>query len=153
MYGILKNNVTLGKVCIEVTLMLNEKRVKHMVKLAFYETKQGTEDLKISSYFKRDYISFNILWSIIWLTLGYAVLLFLLALIFMEKVMENLTIASFLVIGGGIIGGYILLVVLYVIMARKFYKKKHFRAYHRVKLFDEELTKLEEMYEEEGTNE
>lgn len=133
--------------------MLNEKRVKHMVKLAFYETKQGTEDLKVSSYFKRDYIGFNTLWSIIWLTLGYAVLLLLLALVSMEKIMESLTMASLLIIGGGVIGGYVVLVIIYVVMARRFYKKKHFQAYHRVKTFGEELTKLEEMYEEEETNE
>lgn len=133
--------------------MLNEKRVKHMVKLAFYETKQGAEDLKVSSYFKRDYIGFNTLWAVIWLTLGYAVLLLLLALVFMDKIMESLTMASFLMIGGGIIGGYVVLVVTYVVIARRFYKKKHFQSYHRAKKFSEELTTLEKMYEEEETNE
>ena len=32
--------------------MLNEKRVKHMVRLASYESKYGTEDIKVSTYFK-----------------------------------------------------------------------------------------------------
>lgn len=133
--------------------MLNEKRVKHMVKLAFYETKQGAEDLKVSAYFKRDYIGFNTLWSVIWLTVGYVVLLLFLAMIFMEKIMESPTLASLLMIGGGTVGGYVLLVLMYVIIARKFYKMKHFQAYHRVKKFSEELTELEKMYEEEETNE
>ena len=39
--------------------MLNERRVKHMVKLASYESKRGKEDMKINSYFKKDYVSFN----------------------------------------------------------------------------------------------
>ena len=52
----------------EVTIMLNEKRVKHMVKLASYEEKGGTEEIKISSYFRKDYVSFNVLVSLLWVT-------------------------------------------------------------------------------------
>lgn len=133
--------------------MLNEKRVKHMVKLAFYETKQGTEDLKVSSYFKKDYISFNTLWSVIWVTLGYGLLILLLALVFMEKIMENVTLVSMIVIGCVVVAGYVLLLFLYIVFARKFYKKKHYQAYLRTKQFKEELEGLEKMYEKEETNE
>ena len=38
--------------------MLNEERVKHMVKLAFYETTDGKEELKAGSYYKKDYINY-----------------------------------------------------------------------------------------------
>ena len=44
--------------CLEVMLMLNERRVKHMVKLAMYENKEGREELKTSKFYKKDYISF-----------------------------------------------------------------------------------------------
>ena len=37
--------------------MLNEERVKHMIKLADYETKGGKEEQKITSFYKKDYIS------------------------------------------------------------------------------------------------
>lgn len=33
--------------------MLNEERVKLMVKLASYEEKEGKEDFKVSSYYKK----------------------------------------------------------------------------------------------------
>ena len=36
--------------------MLNEKRVKHMIKIASYEQKTGEEDQKINTYFKNDYV-------------------------------------------------------------------------------------------------
>ena len=35
--------------------MLNEERVKLMVQLASYEQKEGKEDFKVSSYYKKDY--------------------------------------------------------------------------------------------------
>ena len=54
--------------------MLNEERVKHMVKLAFYETKHGNEELKTSSYYKKDYISFHVLWSVLLSVIAYILL-------------------------------------------------------------------------------
>mgnify|MGYP006964168553 CR=1 FL=1 len=39
--------------------MLNEERVKLMVQLASYEQKEGKEDFKVSSYYKKDYVSFH----------------------------------------------------------------------------------------------
>ena len=39
--------------------MLNEERVKLMVQLASYEQKEGKEDFKVSSYYKKDYVSFQ----------------------------------------------------------------------------------------------
>ena len=51
--------------------MLNEERVKLMVQLASYEQKEGKEDFKVSSYYKKDYVSFHRLATMIWTTIGY----------------------------------------------------------------------------------
>ena len=51
--------------------MLNEERVKHMVKLALFETKNGNEELKASSYYKKDYVSFHVLWSLILMSIAF----------------------------------------------------------------------------------
>ena len=53
--------------------MLNESKVKLMTRMAMYESKQGEEDFKISSYYKKDYRSFHTIATIIWVTVGYAV--------------------------------------------------------------------------------
>ena len=53
--------------------MLNESKVKLMTRMAMYESKQGEEDFKISSYYKKDYRSFHTFATIIWVTVGYAV--------------------------------------------------------------------------------
>lgn len=39
--------------------MLNESKVKLRTRMARYESKQGEEDFKISSYYKKDYRSFT----------------------------------------------------------------------------------------------
>lgn len=143
------NNVILGVVCIEVTLMLNEERVKHMIKLADYETKGGSEEIKISSYFKKDYIRMNTLWSLIWMTIAYALCVGGVWLLVQDLVTMELTKAqslSVMILTGGI---YFALFVVYTVISRRIYKKRHARAYFRVKKFSENLAILENMYEKE----
>lgn len=132
--------------------MLNEERVKHMVKLAFYETKSGNEEIKISSYFKKDYINFNMWWSIIWMTIAYIILVVLLGLTFMSTLLDELTITKIVLIGIATVAIYIALLITYIVVSRKFYKRKHARAYHHVKQFKEDLAELELMYEKEDNN-
>ena len=129
--------------------MLNEERVKRMTKLALYETRGGSEELKISSYFKKDYISMNVLSSVIWLTIAYAVALALLGVSFMNILMENLTIQLLVAIVVISILLYVALLITYIVLTRKLYKKRHARAYHRVKKFKQDLVELESLYEKE----
>ena len=39
--------------------MLDEKKVKLMTRLAFYEQTQGKEDFKVSAYYRKDYASLH----------------------------------------------------------------------------------------------
>ena len=50
--------------------MLNEERVKMMIKLASYEEGQGKEDFKVNSYYRKDYVSFRTIVTLIWTTIG-----------------------------------------------------------------------------------
>lgn len=129
--------------------MLNEERVKRMVKLALYETQGGREELRISSYFKKDYISMNVLSSVIWLTLAYIVALALFGISFMDILMENLTLQLLITIVASSIVLYIVLLITYIVVAGKVYRKRHARAYHRVKKFKQGLEQLENMYKKE----
>lgn len=132
--------------------MLNEQRVKHMVKLAFYESKNGKEDLKISSYFKKDYIGFNIWGSILWMTVAYIIFMVLLGITFVPGLVEKIGFFNVMLIGIATAMVYIILLITYIVTSKKFFKKKHARAYHRVKKFKKDLETLEAMYEKEDIN-
>ena len=132
--------------------MLNEERVKRMAKLALYETKGGSEEIKISSYFKKDYISINVWFSILWMTVAYVVFLALLGVAFMNLLMESMTMTLLIAIVVGSVVLYIALLITYIVLTRKLYKKRHARAYHRVKKFKQELEELEALYEKEDGN-
>lgn len=129
--------------------MLNEERVKHMIKLADYETKGGKEEQKISSYYKKDYISMNIMWTLLWMTVAYGLVIGTVWLALRELVTVDLTRMQVLSLVILIASIYIALFITYMIAAKRYYKKRHARAYYRVKKFKENLMILEEMYEKE----
>lgn len=133
--------------------MLNEERVKHMVKLAFYETTGGDEEVKISFYHKKDYIGFHTFMAGLWVTIAYIVLLVFITMTFMGNAFEVLSGKQLIVVAIALFGIYLIVLFAYTTSVKKIYKKKHARAYHRVKKFKEELDELEKLYEKEDGNE
>lgn len=129
--------------------MLNEKRVKHMVKLASYEAKNGADQIKINSFFKKDYVSYNVLITLLWITLGYLSFAGLLCLTFMENILENLSFANIVMLVAAIVAGYLFVLIVYGVGAARFYKKKHQAAKNGVKKYVRDLEVLERMYERE----
>ena len=63
--------------------------------MAMYESKQGEEDFKISSYYKKDYRSFHTIATIIWVTVGYAVAVGIGVIAFLDELMGNLNMDAY----------------------------------------------------------
>lgn len=133
--------------------MLNEERVKHMTKLAFYETKGGSEDLKVSFCYKKKYIRHNVLWSALWMTIAYIALLVLFVVTFMNGLLSELSTQQLSLIILSFLGIYLILLIAYIRYATNIYRRVHARAYHRMKKFKQDLEQLENMYEKEDSNE
>ena len=129
--------------------MLNEKRVKHMVKLASYEGKDGAEEIKIYSYFRKDYVGYNVLISLLWITLGYLALIGMICLALVERILENLSFTNAVALIAAVVVGYILVMLLYGVGVARSYIKKHQHAKNHVKKYLRDLEILERMYERE----
>ena len=91
--------------------MINEEKIKLMNKMAMYEEKQGQEDFKISSYHKKDYTSFQTILTLIWVTIGYALIIGVLAVVFLDMILENLGLLMLAVIAAAILIVYIVLII------------------------------------------
>lgn len=125
--------------------MLDKKRIRLMTKMAIYEKNNIQEDLKISSYYKKDYSSLNTLITVLWITVGYGIAAGLYAVCNLEAILAELTISKLLFIGGVAVGGYLVLLIIYVICASTFYKSRHNKAKQRVKKYYRDLARLEKM--------
>ena len=75
--------------------MVNEEKVKLMNKMALYEEKYGKEDFKIASYYKKDYVSYQTIFTVIWVTIGYVVLFGVFAAAFVETFLSNVGPVSY----------------------------------------------------------
>ncbi len=129
--------------------MLNENRIRLMFRMASYEEKQGQEDLKISTYYRKDYTSMKTLATILWLTFGYALLILLLVVGFMDILMKNITLTKIFVMGAGVVIGYIVLLILYGFCSSQFYRKKYNRAKKRMRRYYRDLGRLEKFGKKE----
>ena len=129
--------------------MLDKKRICLMARTAIYEKEHAEEDVKISTYYKKDYASLNTWITLIWVTVGYVLLVGIFLLCTADSIMEGLTIVKLILLAAIALGFYLVLLILYGIGAGNFYRKKHGRAKHRVKRYYRELSRLEKMYKKE----
>ena len=120
-----------------------------MTKMAIYEKEYAEEDLKICSYYKKDYSSLNTWITIIWITVGYALAAGLFLMFNAEDILEGITFLKLILLAAIAVGVYLALVILYAIGAGRFYKKKHVSAKQRVKKYYRDLSRLEKMYKKE----
>ena len=116
-----------------------------MTRMAMYDKNNVKEDLKISTYYKKDYASLNTLITVLWITVGYVIVAGMFALCNMEAILKNLTISKLLLIGGIAVGIYLILVILYCICASSYYKARHNKAKQRVKKYYRDLARLGKM--------
>lgn len=129
--------------------MLNEERVVLMTKMASYEAHEGKRCLAIGSYFRNDYIGWQVLKSIISATIAFVVVFAMYIFydfeIFMTDIykMDLLEFAkNVLFFYLGTVGAYAL--ISYVVYAVRYSReKKSLRAYYM------NLHKLSSMYKNE----
>ena len=123
-----------------------------MTRAAIYEKEYGEEDLKITSYYKKDYSSLNTWITLIWVTAGYILLGGIIFLCFGESLVEGLTIMRLLFLAAVALALYLALMILYGIGAGNFYSKKHIRAKQRVKKYLRDISRLEKMNDKKEIN-
>ena len=131
--------------------MLDVKRIRLMARMAQYEKNDIRNDMKISTYYKKDYVSLNTLITVLWMTVGYGILAALFAVCYMDEILENLTISKITFLGGAAVAGYVAMLIVYVIGAGIFYRGRHNRAKQRVKNYYRDLSRLGKMEEKETT--
>ena len=123
--------------------MLDERKVKLMTQLALYDQTQGKEDFKISEYYRKDYAGVHILYTVLWVTIGYIAAWAIAMIAGLDTLMEKMSTALLITL--------VLAVVLvsYIGIASHLYNKKHQEARQRVKRYNHILTRLLKMYEKE----
>lgn len=129
--------------------MLNEEKVRIMTKLAAYEKGEGKRYLPISKYYRTDYVGLALIKNFFLVSIGYVVLVGMIALYFLEDLLENIHKMDLVRLGGKVIIGYIILLILYSVLVYVIQTVRYSRAKKSIKNYYVQLGRLTKIYAKE----
>lgn len=133
--------------------MINNRKVRLMTRLAMYEKKEGKEDIRLSRYFRRDYVRAKLINNLIAVTIGYLLVLLMIGAYRMEYLIREAVRLDYIGIGKTILGIYIIILTIYTMAALigyslyYDYSRKNLAKYFRM------LRRLRSIYREEDGEE
>ncbi len=126
--------------------MLNENKVKMMTKMAIYEKNEGKRMLKMSRYYKGDFVTLGVLKSIIASTFAFAVIVIFFALCNMEKIVSEVNTMDYTLIAKKLGAYYILFLVVFCVIAGIVNAYQYDKSRAGLKKYLSRLNKLERFY-------
>ena len=128
--------------------MLNEERVILMTKLASYEAGEGKKNVAIGSYFRSDYIGWQVLKSIISATIAFVVVFAMLVFYDFEAFMTDIYKMDLLNFCKTVLIWYVTIVGIYAVLSYIIYTYRYSKARKSLRLYYRNLKKLSNMYDD-----
>ena len=129
--------------------MINEKKVKLMTKITIFEKNEELGYLKMSRFFKEDYVQFECLKTLISVTLVYWLAIALYVLLNIDKVMSDLYTMDYFEVIQLLMSRYIILMIIFYIYAFIVYHIKYALAKPKLVKYNRALRELLQEYEDE----
>lgn len=130
--------------------MLNEERVVLMTKMASYEAHEGRKCLAIGSYFRNDYIGWQVLKSIISATIAFVVVFAMYIFYDFEIFMTEIYKMDLLQFAKNILFRYLATVGIYAVIAYAVYTVRYSRAKRSLRTYYMNLHKLSMLYRDKN---
>ncbi len=132
--------------------MINEERIMTMAKLEMFEKGKKKADLKISNYFKFDYISLQVIITLIWFAILYVIAYVAYLLYKLDDILADFSIEAIIELGVTGLSGLGVVLVFGGILSGMYFNEKYIDAKHDSKPYYRELKKLAQLYEKENEN-
>lgn len=129
--------------------MLNEERVVLMTKMAAFEERDGKKSLAIGSYFRSDYIGWQVLKSIISATIAFVVVFAMYIFYDFEIFMTDIYKMDLLEFARNVLFFYLGTVGAYAVISYTVYAVRYSRAKKSLRAYYMNLHKLSSMYRNE----
>lgn len=126
--------------------MLNEERVILMTKMASYEENEGKKNVNIGNYFRDDYISIQVLKSILCATIAYAIIFALFVFYDFETFMQDIYKMDLIDLGKKVLFYYAVTVVSYGVISYAIYSYRYTKAKKSLKRYYQNLKRLNSLY-------
>mgnify|MGYP004502551339 CR=1 FL=1 len=132
-----------------VRQMLDEERICIMTRMASYEAGEGKEDMPVKQYYRKDYISYQMIRSFISSTISFCILLLFWGMYNIENIMKKVAATDLPRFGILILVLYISFIVLYEIITVVVYSRKYTKATEGMKKYHADLKKVMKLQEKE----
>ena len=129
--------------------MLNEERIRLMTKMASYEEGIGKEYLPMKQYYRRDYVSLEMLKTFFTSTIAFGILCLCWILYEMENITEVLNNGDLIYFGISILVKYLIFIVIYLVIAFLVYNRRYTKATRSVKTYYSILKRVQRLREKE----
>ena len=122
--------------------MLDKEKIRLMTQMAAYEEHEGKTDISIHGYFRGDYISFQLLKSAIYATVGFALAVAMYVLYNLETFLEEFYKMDMVDFFKNILSKYCLVLAIYLVISYFVYSYRYYRAGRHVKKYYRQLRAL-----------
>ncbi len=130
--------------------MLSNEKIKWMTRAALYEKKEGKGSIRINRFRKGDYISWNMIKSILGITVGYALVILLYLLGISESMLDELTLPFVIDMATRFLFVYLVLLVFTGFVSFLIYYGRYQQAQKKMKMYAQYLKKISHIYQKEG---
>lgn len=128
--------------------MLNEERIRLMTRMESYTDNEGKKNMQIGNYFRGDFISLQILKSVINVTIAYVICVVLYILYDLEIFLQEIYKMDLLGFTKQLLLYYAVAVVGYGLITYLVYTYKYSKARKSLKNYYNNLKKINALYED-----
>lgn len=127
--------------------MLNKERIILMTKMASYEENEGKQNVAIGKYFRSDYITVQVLKSILSVTIAFAIVFALFVFYDFEVFMQDIYKMDLVTFAKKVLMYYGITVVAYGVLSYVVYSYRYSKAKKSLKCYYHNLKKLNSLYD------
>lgn len=128
--------------------MLNEERVILMTRMEAYAESEGKKNMQIGRYFRSDYISLQVLKSVISATIVYVLIFGLYILYHLEEFLQDIYKMDLIAFARDVLLYYGITVVAYGVISYLVYAYRYSKAKKSLKNYYNHLKKLNSLYQD-----
>ena len=129
--------------------MLDEKRIMLMTRMASYEDNEGHDAIRICNHFRSDYISFNIIKTVVSATLAFILLAGAYVYRNFDDLLQNIYKIDIMSLAKSFLTYYIIAVGAFALISYIIYSVRYDRAKKSLKDYNSALKLLTGMYNDE----
>lgn len=130
--------------------MVNEKRVKLMTRMAAYEDGEFRRNKAVIGFFRSDYISLQMVKTVIATTIAYAILVGLYVMYDFEAFMKEIYQMDLFQFVKTVIVLYLVMLSIFILITYVVSLYRYNRCLQSTRLYYGNLKKLSQLYKEEG---